>query len=143
VNYVVNNAKESLDSHNTDLTVQQEEQVKLLRAEWGEAFDDNVQRANIALDEFLPNAEDRALMSSMKNNTALLKLLANASKLMTEDQFIGHGNGSFGNMTPEEALTKARDIQGQKDHPYRNPSHPSHKDAKEEVANLYKIAYPE
>ena len=143
VNYIVGDAKSKIDAGTAATDASQEDNIKLLKAEWGEAFEQNIQKANIALDEFLPNADDRKMLSGMSNNTALIKLLAGVSGLMSEDKFIGHGNGQFGKMSPAEALEKARSIQGDKEHPYRNAGHLNHKNAKEEVQNLYKIAYPE
>ncbi len=117
-----------------------------LKKEWGTAFDQKIARANVALKEFLPDEADRkALMEDgFATNTRLIKLMENASKLMKEDKFVGQGAGNLsGALSPSEALSKAREIIGNKDHPYRNPSHPNHKAAKDEVAAYYKMANPE
>ncbi|RMF55084.1 hypothetical protein D6745_03215 [Candidatus Woesearchaeota archaeon] len=121
------------------------ENIDALRKEWGQAFDEKVQRANAAFKFLVPDPEERQALidQGLGVNKAFMKMLAKVSETMKEDDFIGVGEGKFGGMTPEEALQRAREIQGDPNHPYRNPSHPNHKAAKEEVANLYKIAFPD
>lgn len=121
------------------------EQVEALKKEWGEQYDTQLRKANIAFKEFMPEQEQREafIKSGMGGDPRIVRILANAAKLLSEDVFLGHGDGKLGGMTPQDALLKAKDIQGNPDHAYRNPAHPNHKAAKEEVANLYKIAYPE
>ncbi|GAI81011.1 unnamed protein product, partial [marine sediment metagenome] len=121
------------------------EQVDGLKKEWGEQYDTQLRKANIAFKEFMPDQAEREafLKTGMGSDPQVVKILANAAKLLSEDVFLGHGDGKLGGLTPQEALSKAREIQGSKDHAYRNPGHPNHKAAKEEVQNLYKIAYPE
>ena len=72
-----------------------------------------------------------------------MRLLANASKLMSEDTFIGQGEGKLTGVTPQAALEKAKAIQADMNHPYRNPNHPNHRAAKKEVSDLYQLAFPE
>lgn len=119
--------------------------VDSLKKEWGQGFDTMVKKANVALKELVPNEGDRVKLieDGLGGHPVIMKILANAAKYFKEDVFIGQGAGEFSGMTPEQALQKARDIQGNMDHPYRKPTHPNHKAAKEEVANLYKIAFPE
>ena len=121
-----------------------DQDVADLKKEWGEAFDSNAKAANVAFKELLPDEglRQRLLDDGLASHPAVVRLLANASKMFKEDVFIGHGEGKLGGMTPEEALTKAQDIQGNPEHPYRNPAHPNHQKAQKEVQDLYSIAYP-
>jgi hypothetical protein len=118
--------------------------VNALKTEWGQAFDTQVKKANVALRELVGD-QDRARLieDGLGSHPVVLKILANASKYFKEDTFLGHGEGTLGGMTPQDALQRARDIQGDPKHPYRNASHPNHKAAKKEVADLYKLAFPE
>ena len=130
---------------------QAEEQAKIdadinaLKQSWGAEFDNQVKRANAAMRHLLPDAKDQQALidAGFGTNPAMLRLLAGASKLLNEDAFIGQGEGKLAGITPEEALQKARAMQGDPNHPYRNPTHPNHLAAKKEVANLYAIAFPE
>jgi hypothetical protein len=133
-----------VDGHKAKLTAQLAEDEQSLRAAWGQAYDDNLQRADIALKELIPDdAERKELVDSgIAKNKSILKLLASASKFFDEDTIVGQGGNKFSSLSPDDALAKARDIQGNMEHPYRNPSHPNHAAAQKEVQNLYKIAYP-
>lgn len=130
--------EEAYEAHQT-------EQINALKKEWGQAFDDQSKRANVAMKHLLPNAEDQQALidAGLGSNPALLKAFANAAKLLKEDVFVGQGEGKLAGLTPQAALEKAKTIQGDPNHPYRNMAHPNHRAAKEEVANLYKIAFPE
>jgi len=135
---------EVVDAHKAKMTAQLAEDEQHLRQEWGQAYDENLQRSGIALKELIPNEAERKefVESGLAKNKTVMKMLASASKFFDEDKIVGHGGAKFSSMSPEEALQKARDIQGNMDHPYRNPSHPNHQAAQKEVQNLYKIAYP-
>jgi hypothetical protein len=127
----------------TELT--QKESLDSLRTEFGDSFDKQVQKANVAFKELLPNDTDRqaAIEQGLGNNPLMIKILANAAKTMSEDQFLGQGAGNLTSVTPKEAESKARMIMGDASHPYRNKSHPSHMAAQKEVKDLWALAYPE
>jgi hypothetical protein len=126
------------------MKAQHDGDVSDLKKEWGEAFDDNAKAANVAFKELLPDEgmRQRLLDDGLASHPAVVRLLSNAAKLFKEDTFIGHGEGKLGGLTPAEALDKAKDIQGNPDHPYRNPRHPNHQKAQKEVQDLYSIAFP-
>lgn len=133
------------EAQQTEAQNRYQAEVEKLQKEWGKNYDTMVRRANAAFKEFMPDKAEREafIESGLGGDPRVVKILAQASKLLNEDVFIGQGDGHLGGVTPDEALAKARDIQGDPNHPYRNPSHPNHKSAKEEVAALYKIAFPE
>ena len=132
------------ETQEATIQAQHEKDVNELKAEWGEAFEDRKKAANVAFKELLPDEglRERLINDGLASHPAVVRILANAAKLFNEDTFVGHGEGKLGGLTPKEALEKAQQIQGDDSHPYRIPGHPNHKAAQEEVANLYKIAYP-
>lgn len=136
---------EMVTSQNTANDAAYEEEMGSLKKEWGEAYDTQVRKANVAFKELIPDTEQRDafLKSGLGTDPKVVRLLANAAKLFNEDTFIGHGDGKLGGLTPTDALEKARTIQGDMNHPYRNPAHPNHVSAKKEVRDLYSVAYPE
>lgn len=138
-------ALEVSSTREASFKTQAEESVNALKKEWGSEFDNQVKRANVAMRHLLPDAKDQQALidAGLGTNPALLKMLAGASKMMKEDDFISHGEGRLAGVTPAEALQKARAIQSDMSHPYRNPEHPNHKAAKEEVRRLYDISFPE
>jgi hypothetical protein len=116
-----------------------------LKKEWGTGFDAQVRKANVAFRELVPDEGDRARLVSdgIGNHPVVMKMLLKAANYMKEDVFLGHGSGEFSGHTQESALARAREIQGDPNHPYRQPTHPNHQAAKKEVADLYKVAFPE
>ncbi len=139
------NISEKMTAMQTQTAAESKQGIDALKAEWGAGYDSQVKKANVAFRELVPNQADRdaLIQSGMGSNPVVLKMLANAAKYFKEDTFLGQGAGEFTGMTPEQALTKARAIQGDASHPYRNPTHPNHTHAKKEVQDLYKMAYPE
>jgi hypothetical protein len=138
-------AASKVQAHQEQTKQMMQEQVNTLKQEWGGEFENQVKRANVAMMQLLPNEADRKAIidSGLGSHPSIVKVLANAAKLLKEDAFIGFDAGVKNSMTPDEALAKARSIQGDWNHPYRNPTHPNHKTAKEEVTRLYQMAYPE
>jgi len=138
-------SKTLLDTQNTQNELTQQEGLNALKKEYGSDFDTNIKKANIAFRELLPNETDRtaAIEEGLGSNPMMLRILANASKLMNEDQMLGAGGGEFVSMTREDALKKAANIQADPGHPYRDSSHMNHAAAQKEVRDLYKMAYPE
>lgn len=138
-------AKRLSESQETAYKADMETKIGKLKSEWGKEFDNQIKKANVAMRHLIPNVEDQQAFidAGFGGNPAALKLLANAAKLFKDDVFLGQGEGTLGGITPQDALVKARAIQGDNNHPYRNPAHPNHKAAKEEVQNLYKLAFPE
>ena len=116
-----------------------------LKKEWGAAYDTQVKKANVAFKELVPDEADRTRLieDGLGTHPVVMKMLTNASKYFKEDVFLGHGEGTLSGFTPEAALQRAREIQGDPNHPYRQPTHPNHQAAKKEVADLYKVAFPE
>lgn len=145
ISFVMDNATTSISKQEEAFVAKIEEDLKGLKSEWGESYEDKVQRANLAFKEHIPNeAERKALIDQgFGSNVALIKLMERLANGMTEDQFIGQGNGKFGKMSPAEAESKAKDIMGDQNHPARNTQHPNHESAKKELSDLWRVAYPE
>ncbi len=138
-------AKEAAESSLAEDKAYLTENVEKLKREWGEAYTDNVAKSRIALKHLIPDeAERQEIMDlGVGKSAAFIKLLNKAAGFFSEDVFVGAGAGQFTSVTPEQALEKARAIQGDMNHPYRMRSHPNHEAAKKEVADLYKVAFPD
>lgn len=124
---------------------QHDSRVAALKQIWGNAYEGKVKEAQAALTHLLPDVADQEQLieAGYGDHPAVLKLLANARKLMSDDTLIGQGDGKLTGLTPGDALAKARAIQADMNHPYRNPAHPNHKAAQKEVRDLYNVAFPE
>lgn len=90
-------------------TAEVQKAVGDLKAEWGEAFDSNLQAGALFLKEMVGEADAKKLMSNpaIGNDAAVLRLFAKAAKLLDEDKLREGGVGG-GRETKAE-------IQGQLD----------------------------
>lgn len=113
------------------------EEINGLKKEWGNAFDKNLLIAKGALEQFAdPETKQYIETSGLGNDVRLIKLLASIGNKMGDDQFVGEAKKQMGT-TPAEAQKRVNDVLGDKNHPYWNKSHPSHKDAVNEVFKLH------
>lgn len=120
-----------------------EDAVNGLKQEWGQAYGRKLQAASGVFNKLSDeNTKKFFTESGFGNNPTVIKLFANIAEQLGEDKFIDAANqGSLG-VTPQEAQLKINEIFGNKDHPYFNKNHPSHKDAIAEVSKLFDATTP-
>lgn len=123
-----------------------------LKADWGAAFPQRLERASMALDHFAGEAKiDRKALGAelerdaLGNRPALAKLLDHLGSQLEEDGVLkGRAAGAADLTGPTEAKQQiaalASDAAFQK--AYRDKDHPGHADAIKRRAALYEIAYP-
>ncbi len=118
-----------------------QENLADLRVEWGNGYDRKMNDANTALTHFGGAEALEAIQDvGLQNNKHIIKMFSKLGDAMREDKIV-HNSESFTQMTPEEALSQARDIRSNKDHPYNRKEHINHAKALQEVDNLYAAAY--
>lgn len=115
-----------------------EESVNGLKKEWGLGYERKLQAASGLFNQIADEESKKVFNESgLGNNPVVIKMFAKLAEQMGEDKFVNANNiGSVG-LTPSEAQQKINDIYGNKDHPYYNKSHPSHKDALNEMTKLF------
>jgi len=115
-----------------------EESVNGLKKEWGQGYERKLQAASGLFNQIADEDSKKIFADSgLGNNPVVIKMFAKLAEQMGEDKFVNANNmGSMG-FTPAEAQQKINEIYGNKDHPYFNKSHPSHKDAINEVTKLF------
>lgn len=115
-----------------------EESVNGLKKEWGQGYERKLQAASGLFNQLADEDSKKVFNESgLGNNPAVIKLFAKLAEQMGEDKFVNANNlGSVG-LTPSEAQQKINEIYGNKDHPYYNKNHPSHKDAISEMNKLF------
>jgi len=134
-----------------DVSKQKEEaayqdEVKGLRAEWGEGFDNEFNLAKRAMKEFI--GDDEGLLkavndSGMSTSVPMIRLMNKIGKsLMQEDNLLNIENHSNFNMTPQQAEAKIAKIMGDKSNPYWDANHAEHKFVVEEVQKLMAMQNP-
>tara|TARA_R110000850_G_scaffold7159_2_gene26723 strand:+ start:270 stop:1106 length:837 start_codon:yes stop_codon:yes gene_type:complete len=120
-----------------------EDGERALKEEWGRAYDQNLNAAKKAFNEY--GGDDLAeimVSSGLGNNPVMLKAFANIAKTtMADKDLAGPSLGERAALTPEEAKTEAQSLMS---HPaYLNKKHPEHSGIVNKVQNLYAQAYPE
>lgn len=124
----------------------QEEQTQAaigdLKNEWGDAFEQNLRKAKLAVQEFggdeLRNYLDQ---TGLGNDPQIVKVFSQiGDSFFKEDSFGTEGKSSYA-MAPDEAQAQINKIMGDFDGPYFNSQHPDHNRIVNEVNKLYKAIY--
>ncbi len=130
-------ASESLNSNNEAAT---NEGIQALKTEWGQAYDQNVQVANRAVNEFVGEADLKFIQETEVNgikladHPVLVKMFANIGKGMMESGKL-EGQGNEQAMTPQEMQDKRATLMN---HPaYVDNRHPEHKQIARQVQQLF------
>ena len=112
-----------------------------LREEWGRAYDQNLEFAKKAFNEYGGDELASKMESSgMGNDPDVLKAFANIAKTtMADKDLAGTTNGAKLAMTPEEAKAEAATIMGHA--AYTDKRHPEHTAIVKKVQDLFNQAY--
>lgn len=137
-------SKSSVDAQMKKFESEQLAGLEGLKKEWGQAYESKLGQAVAVVqkfgDENLRNYLDK---TKLGNDVNLIKMLsAVGEKLNMEGVIVNSGSSSNKVNTPEQAMAEINKIMGDKKHPYYDRSHPSHKAAVEDMATLFKQAYP-
>ena len=114
-----------------------------LRQEWGRAYDQNLEFAKKAFNEYGGDELSNKMVSSgMGNDPDVLRAFANIAKTtMADKDLAGPSSGTQMAMTPEEARSEASTIMS---HPaYTDKRHPEHNFMVKKVSDLFNQAHPE
>lgn len=129
--------------HQSKMELQAEENISQLKQEFGAAFDERVSLANKALKEFGGQETIDAINNSgLGSDPLLVKLLANAGKMLAEGNLQSVDNsGRFG-ITPAEARHRIDALKADNNFQQRYHSHdPAIKsEAFKEYERLFKLA---
>jgi hypothetical protein len=147
-NLLPNQAQKVMDWFNDKASgnmslAQQQSEAKMtegwatLAKEWGQGFDKNMAAAKAVIQEFGDEQFVNYLNESgLGDDPKLAQFLAKVGSNLKEDSFQENVSTRHG-MTPQEAKASYTKIIGDVNHPYRNSSHPDHKNAVEEVSKLF------
>lgn len=120
-----------------------EDSVKGLQKEWGQGYDRKLQAASGLFNSIADETSKKFVADSgIGNNPEFIKIFAKLAEQMGEDKYVQADNRSSMGKTPAEAQMAINEIYGNKDHPYYNKSHPSHKDAINEMTKLFEAITP-
>ena len=112
-----------------------------LKAEWGRAYDQNLNFAKKAFAEYGGDAlAEKMVSSGMGNDPDVLKAFANIAKTtMADKDLAGPASGGKMALTPDEARSEAATVMA---HPaYTDRRHPEHTSIVKKVSDLFNQAY--
>jgi len=118
--------------------VKKESETKL-RQEWGAEYQKNITLAKRFVEK-VGGKEVVDAFGDLGSNVSVLKFLANAGKMMSEDSISRLGVSSL-ETTAADAQRKIDSVRGNKSHPYYNENDPQHDSSVKEMRELYKIAH--
>jgi hypothetical protein len=134
------NGQSQLEAMETQKQEQVTAAIDGLKQEWGEAFDRNVHRAQVAVAEF--GGDDlKAYLNEtgLGNDPRLIKVFAKmGEQFMQEDTTNPEAKPAYA-MSPDEAHAKINAYLGDFDGPYYNSNHPDHKRTVDEVQKLWQV----
>lgn len=115
-----------------------DKQMQGLKQEWGDAFADNVQRAQAAVDYYGgEDFKEHLNKTGMGNDTGFIKFFAKLGESLKEGQFID-GKGDHSGSTVDESQKTITETLGDSKHPYHIRNHPGHKAAVEEMQRHFR-----
>ncbi len=118
--------------------------LRAIKDEWGDQYDENTARAKAALKEFAVDQKDiDYIKQNFGANAPILRILAKVGATLDEGKIRGAGGtGEKSGYTPSEAREKIAEYKKDPKGPYFNPEHPDHAEVKKEVNRLYGFAFP-
>lgn len=118
-----------------------EQEVLSLKKEWGQAYDQQVQAAKQAVSAFGIDEQTVDKLESVLGHQKLMKMFSEIGSKVGEGEFITgkSGNGFNGVMTPAAAKEKIKMLQADKTWGAKYVSGDA--DARQEFANLHKMAF--
>jgi hypothetical protein len=94
--------------------------INSLKAEWGDAFDSNVQLGQMVINKFAPNAEAKEwIINNMVKHPHGAKFLADIGKQFSENKIGDFKYQSF-SLAPDQAKDEIAKIMADPKHPYLN-----------------------
>lgn len=115
--------------------------VAKLKAEWGNAFDLNIGRANKVLSEIGgKEVRDYFVSRGLGGDEQIVRLLAKVGETLYKEHKFVEGQGTGETLSPKELDTEIKKLQA--DPAYLTKEHPNHKAVVAEVQELFAKRYP-
>jgi len=117
-----------------------EAKINGLKEEWGEAFEQNVHTAKLAVNEFGGEELKKYLNETgLGNDPSIIKVFNQiGKKFFQEDSFQGESKPAY-SLSPDDAQKRINDVTGDMNGPYYNSMHPDHNRIVEEVNKLFQM----
>lgn len=137
--FLKKDALQDRETKDQEIQMQQKEAVTLLKKEYGIDAEYKEKLARLAISKLDP--EERLLnkldKAGLGNDPDIIRMFVKQGEKLQEDIIIGKGKEAFG-QSPSEIRTKIAEYRKDNAEALNRSSHPQHKEAVEELHNLYK-----
>lgn len=140
-----NETIESFKNSTTENQKAMEDASTELKKDFGNAYEQKLEVARRTARSFAGDKFD-ALTEKYGNDPDFIRIMAKIGESMGEDQFVGQGDSDRSNaQTPDKARERISMLQGDQEFQkkYTDRRHPLHKQAVDEMAELYRDAFPQ
>jgi len=126
----------SIEQQEQQALAQQEEGIRELQQEWGEAFEGKIRLARAAIDQLGGDQLSEYLNETgLGNDPVMIQVFSKIGEMYKEDGIVGEGNMGVG-QTKDEIQESVNNMLADPNHPYYQKSHPNHQAAVAEMAKL-------
>lgn len=142
-------ANEQMQSQTTQHEDAVREGMQAMKREWGAAFEENLAKAERALQAVGgPELADLLAETGLANNPAVVKLFHKVAESMREDVLMDGGeapSGTAGALSPAQAQGEINALKGDASfmQKYNDPTNPGHDEAVARMQKLFAFAYPQ
>ncbi len=117
-----------------------EKTMQALQQEWGDAFEERMQKASAVYNQFSDETKALIDQSGLGRNKEFIDFMYKMGNLTIDgNNFIDNPNSL--QIKVEDAKAELSRIMGDRNHPYYDKYHPEHNNAVKAVEDLYKIIY--
>lgn len=110
VAFDANRTREAIAKQQASDEAAYDEGMKLLRKEWGDAFDQKMRQANALIEKGVPEDKREGLLARWGNDPDLVRALSKMGELLLEDTVADAGGAGARAMTPDELENKAKEL---------------------------------
>lgn len=136
--------RDSAELAQADAKMSYENSVAELKKEFGSAFNQRIEMAKRAANEFGgKDFIDALTKAGLDNNPTVIKALTQVGQKLLADRVVDADKSSTFGITPMEAQKAIKDLQSKHFKTILNPSSPDHARVKAELDSLYATAFKE
>jgi hypothetical protein len=142
IDWYAEESKAMISGIEGQVTAKKTEALEGLKKEWGNAFNQQLEAAQVAFHDFADEADVNYLNETgLNTDPTLLRIFAKIGMTLKEDEIKGKGGGSS-TYTPADAQRRINEIMADRSHPHNDPKHVNHKQAVADMRALYQQAFP-
>lgn len=131
-------AEKQVESQRIENKTLFDREMQGLKQEWGDAFADNIRKAQAAVDYYGGDEfKEHLNKTGMGDDVGTIKFFAKLAETLKEGQFLD-GKGDHSGSTVDESQRTISEVLGDGKHPYHIKTHPGHNAAVEDMQRHFR-----